>query len=64
MLSQGGQLFDLQQQFGRWFAFEVTMDFFSGVVAGDIPFYQEVYGGDVQELKLQASINVTTTFAI
>ena len=40
------------------------MTLFSGILAGEIPFYEDIYRANVHEFKIQASVNLTTTFSI
>lgn len=40
---------------------EVSMDMFAGVLAGNFPYYStEVYRANVNDIKLQVSLNLTT----
>ena len=43
---------------------DLSTTLFQGIVGGDVPFYDDIYSSNVHEYKIQASVNLTSTFAI
>lgn len=64
LYTHASQLLDIKRHISDWFQFDLSTTSFQGVVGGDVPFYDGLYRADVHELKLQASVNITTTLAI
>jgi hypothetical protein len=55
------RIFDLSHNFEGILKNEFSLDWFGGLIFGDFPLFKEMYGADVQNAKVQVSVNITAT---